>query len=83
MKTFEATMLKEISRMATKYMDLSEKLEKQLTELKLELLLAKKRLEERDRGWEAYCNEIEDKMRDEANDMMAEMINDTNREDLL
>ncbi len=83
MKQFETTMLSEISKMATKYMDLSEKLELQLATLKKELLVAKKKLEERDRGWEAYCTEIEDKMRDEANDIMSAMINETNREDLL
>lgn len=83
MKQFEGYMLSEISRIATRYMDLAQKLQRQLAQLKKELEVSKKLLEERDRGWEAYCNEVEGEMKEKYDDIMGEMINDTNREDLL
>lgn len=83
MLKFEGLMLSEISRIAGKYIDLSEKLQKQLTETKQELIKIKKELEERDRGWDAYCQEIEDKMKEEVDEMRAEIINKENMEDLL
>lgn len=73
----------EISKVAEKWQDIALSLQNNLIKLQEELIKAKQELQERDRGWEAHCQEIEDKMRETIDEVRGEMINETNKEDLL
>jgi len=75
--------IREITQKAIEYQNSYLKTLRLLVEAKEELLAMKKELKDREMGWEAYCTDREDKMRGEIDDVLAETVNKTNREDLL
>jgi cell division protein ZapA (FtsZ GTPase activity inhibitor) len=75
--------VRELVKMVEKWQDIAIETQDKLIQVQEELEKAKEEVKSLDRNWDAYCGELEDKMREQVEEMKSEMINNTNREDLL